>query len=319
MIPHYRITTDGKDLSSAIASRFISLTLDDEAGVKSDKMELVLADSPEMIERPKKDQTFDIAIGYLDVLVDQGSFTVTAVEAKGPPSQIKVTATAVQGTKSMMSQKEESWDNKTIAEIVDTIAKRNNLIPAVATAFTKIKIIHFDQTESDAAFLTRIAEMHDATFKITMDRLVFVERGKALRVSGNELPMLYLKSYKSYDLKAAIEPLYTGVRTYWWDRGEAQRKAFLIGKEGKVYENEYNQQDEETARRVAEAKYKKITRRKRELVITIAGNQEIFAERKCTISNVRSDIDGIWLIKSVRQQINSSGFTTSITFEDLES
>ncbi len=44
MIPNFRIETDGKDLTEAIRSRLLRLTVRDEASWKSDTMILELAD-----------------------------------------------------------------------------------------------------------------------------------------------------------------------------------------------------------------------------------------------------------------------------------
>ncbi len=89
MTPKFRIKTAEKDLTNAIQSRLISLTIKDEAGLKSDSMTLMLADEP-AIQWPKDGQVFAVAIGYEDRLIDVGSYAVQHIAVSGPPRVLKI-------------------------------------------------------------------------------------------------------------------------------------------------------------------------------------------------------------------------------------
>lgn len=69
------------------------------------------------------------------------------------------------------SRREESWHDKTLGDIVAVIAARNKLTASVTPALAGIHIPHIDQTqESDARFLTRLANRNGGEVSVKMDK-----------------------------------------------------------------------------------------------------------------------------------------------------
>ena len=311
MRPNYKIIADGQDITHKMNDKLVSLSIEDHAGIKSDKLKITLSDHPE-IDRPKKGVRLEVALGYEDVLVDMGSFTVTGDEGKSPSPEITVIATAISGHKTLVDQREISWKNTSLGKIALEIAERNSLSLAISDDLSNIPIDHIDQTESDSSFLHRLSKRFDAVYKISSNHLIFSPKEEVLTASGKRLPMVHIKSHKSYSFASSMEKAYTGVRTYWWNNKKAKRESVLIGEEGVVYENEYTQKNNVVAKTIAESTFKRISRSKDTLNLVVAGNQQLFAERQCNVKGVRSDIDGIWMIESVTHTINQSGYTTSV-------
>ena len=314
MKPNFRIITDGKDLTEAIKSRLLSLSIKDESGFKSDSLSLILADEPP-IEWPKDGQVFEIAIGYEDVLVNIGSFAAKHIAVSGPPRTLKIEATALQQNKSLGSQREESWEQITFGDIVGEIARRNQLRPAVSGDLRSIQIEHEDQTESDIAFLTRLGRRYDAVIKVSRGFLVASKSGKAQTVSGSELPRIIIASPISFEYSGDQTKGYTGVRTFWYDSGEARKNYILAGREGVVLDLQFNKTNEHEARAAAEAKFHEVARKGKTLSLTMTGNPELAAERKCLLSGIREGVDGEWIIKSVEHTIDGSGFLSKVECE----
>lgn len=65
------------------------------------------------------------------------------------------------------------------------IASRNRLEASVAPSLAGIKIPHIDQSqESDAKFLTRLAERNGGEVSVKMGKLLFLKAGQGVTASG---------------------------------------------------------------------------------------------------------------------------------------
>ena len=53
MTPDFQILADRQDVTQAIRSRFISLTITDEAGLQSDSLEIKIDDRDSTLEMPQ--------------------------------------------------------------------------------------------------------------------------------------------------------------------------------------------------------------------------------------------------------------------------
>ncbi len=65
--------------------------------------------------------------------------------------------------------------------LVEAIASRNKLEASVAPSLAGIKIPHIDQSqESDAKFLTRLAERNGGEVSVKMGKLLFLKAGQGV-------------------------------------------------------------------------------------------------------------------------------------------
>jgi len=98
--------------------------------------------------------------------VPMGIYTADEVVVKGPPDTVTIRGKAANLGGSIKEQKTRAWDEKTIREVVRTIAGEHKLQPKVAEAYADFFYDHLDQTdESDLNFLMRLAKGHDALAK----------------------------------------------------------------------------------------------------------------------------------------------------------
>ncbi|MCZ6343825.1 contractile injection system protein, VgrG/Pvc8 family, partial [Escherichia coli] len=68
-----------------------------------------------------------------------------------------------------------------------TVASRNRLEASVAPSLAGIKIPHIDQSqESDAKFLTRLAERNGGEVSVKMGKLLFLKAGQGMTASGKK-------------------------------------------------------------------------------------------------------------------------------------
>jgi phage protein D len=311
LIPNFRITSGGKDLTNAIRTRLLKLTIRDEKKLKSDSMSIELADDPP-IELPADNQVFEVAIGYKDVLVNVGSFATKHIAVSGPPRILKIEASAMNQAASLKTRREQSWESTTLGDLVAAIARRNGLAPAVIPDLKAIPITHESQTESDAAFLQRLGRRYDFLLKVSSRRLIVTPHDKSLMASGGDLPKIEVSNPIRYEFSGDQAKKYTGVRAYWYDSQAAAKRYVFFGRQGVVLELEFNQVSEAQARKVAEAKFREVSRKSKTLKFTVPGNLDLAAERKVLVSGIRTGVDGEWIIKSVEHTIDGSGFLSSV-------
>ncbi|MBZ4328754.1 hypothetical protein LAM23_21760, partial [Mycobacterium tuberculosis] len=71
------------------------------------------------------------------------------------------------------------------------IATRNKLTSRVIPELAGIKIPHIDQSqESDAKFLTRLAERNGGEVSVKAGKLLFLKAGRGLTASGKAIPQV---------------------------------------------------------------------------------------------------------------------------------
>lgn len=86
MIPNFRLTVAGLDVTEQVRDRLVSLTVVDEAGQISDTCQIVLDDRDALLPAPPDNAGVVVALGYMDgPLVELGDFIVDEVEFACPP------------------------------------------------------------------------------------------------------------------------------------------------------------------------------------------------------------------------------------------
>ncbi|WP_262975224.1 contractile injection system protein, VgrG/Pvc8 family, partial [Salmonella enterica] len=111
-------------------------------------------------------------------LVCKGKFTVDGVEPRGAPDVVPTRAGSAVFRGTLNSRREGSWHDTTLGAIVEAIASRNRLEASVAPSLAGIKIPHIDQSqESDAKFLTRLAERNGGEVSGKMGKMLFFKTG----------------------------------------------------------------------------------------------------------------------------------------------
>ncbi len=312
MKPRFEIKTGSKDITDAIASRLIRLSIRDESNLRSDSMCLELADEPP-IAWPSEGQQFEVAIGYETSLVSMGTYAAKHIGVSASPQRVlKIEASALEQAASLKSQREQSWEDTTLGEIVSEVARRNGLKPAVIGELQSISIPHEAQTESDVQFLNRLGRRYDLIVKVSERFLMVSPADKSKKASGGALPEIRVRNPIRFEYSGEQKKGYTGVRAYWYDNDAAEKRYVLVGKEGVVLELEYNKRTEDDARRAAESKFREVTRKGKTLTFTVPGNSDLAAERKVIVSGFREGVDGEWVIKSVEHTIDGSGFLSAV-------
>ncbi len=157
----------------------MSMTLTDNRGFEADQLDIELNDADGQVGLPIRGAVLTVYIGWKGfALVCKGKFTVDEVEHRGAPDVVTIRARC-RFPRTLNSRREDSWHDTTLGAIVEAIASRNRLEASVAPSLAGIKIPHIDQSqESDAKFLTRLAERNGGEVSVKMGKLLFLKVGQ---------------------------------------------------------------------------------------------------------------------------------------------
>lgn len=357
MTPQAELTIDGQRFGTQAMSRIISISLTDKRGFEADELTIELDDHDGALAIPKTGSKITLKLGYQETgLVEKGEYLVSEFTASGSPDRLSITARAADLAETLAEQVEKSWHKQTLYQIIETIAKKHKYEYIISKDYQNTKIEHIDQTnESDASFMSRLAEQYDAIATIKNGKLLFIPAGESQTASGQPiLPTTITRaSGDSHSFTYSSSNSYQAVRAYYTDKKTGQKKEVIVNKDnaypnkkttrqtktvkGKTFKAKKKENDNQkvntegqkikTLRHLyatesgawsgARGAFKKIQRGVAEFSITLAvGRPDLYPETPAIVKGFKPEIDAeAWLITEVSHKIDSGGYTTSIQFE----
>jgi phage protein D len=199
--PRCKVIANGTDITVLFQRTIVSIECAQSVDENSDGLTLTLQDVAKEIPIPKRGARLEVWLGYGEKLQNVGSYVVDQVDISNPPNQIRITGTstpftadAFGGQPSMITRRSQSYDGKTLGEIVATIAKRNNLTPVVQEELAGVVFEHIDQVdESDTNFLLRIARDVGGILTPMDSKLVLVDERGGKTATGKPLDAVQLE------------------------------------------------------------------------------------------------------------------------------
>lgn len=229
------VVVDGQDITRAIQPRVISISHTDKRGFEADELSLELDDHDGKMELPPRGAEIRFSIGWqASGLVDKGTFIVDGVRHAGAPDVLSISAKSADLRAGMTTQRERSWHDVMLGDIVRTIADENDLAAAITDRLAGEKIDHLDQTnESGCSLLTRLAKQFDAVSTVKCGRLLFFPAAGGVSVSGQPLPTVTInrESGDQHSFEIADRDTYVGVRATYNDVGLAVKGEVFWGKD----------------------------------------------------------------------------------------
>lgn len=357
LTPSAELTIDGRRFGTQAMSRIISISLTDKRGFEADELTIELDDHDGTIAIPKTGSKITLKLGYKETgLVEKGEYLVSEFTASGSPDRLSITARAADLAEALAEQVEKSWHKQTLYQIIETIAKKHKYEYIISKDYQNQKIEHIDQTnESDASFMSRLAEQYDAIATIKNGKLLFIPAGESQTASGQPiLPTTITRaSGDSHSFTYSSSNSYQAVRAYYTDKKTGQKKEVIVNKDnaypnkkttqqtksvkGKTFKAKKKENDNKkvntegqkikTLRHLyatengawsgARGAFKKIQRGVAEFSITLAvGRPDLYPETPAVVKGFKPEIDAeAWLITEVSHKIDSGGYTASIQFE----
>jgi len=323
MKAEYKITADGQDVTQAIASRLVSLTLKDERGRDTDTLDIVLDDRPDLqgnyIEMPRKGVTLDVSLGFDGKLNNMGSFVVDEVRATGTAEKLTISAKAANMKDSLKERRTRGLNNISLGDLAATIAAEHGLKARVSAALADIIIPRVDQLdESEYNLLYRIGKNLGAVIQFSHEYLLIVPRGEAKTVSGLGMPSVTLQKHQlvGWDITFADRDHYQSVTTKYRDIAQAIDVKVTVGSGRPQYVVRIPFADKQTATQEAEAKLKSLNRGLGTASITTQGDARLIAESQVTLEGMRSGLNGVWEVDVATHTLNkNSGWMVTLDLE----
>ena len=357
LTPQAELTIDGRRFGTQAMSRIISISLTDKRGFEADELTIELDDHDGTIAIPQTGSKITLKLGYKETgLVEKGEYLVSEFTASGSPDRLSITARAADLAEALAEQVEKSWHKQTLYQIIEAIAKKHKYEYIISKDYQNQKIEHIDQTnESDASFMSRLAEQYDAIATIKNGKLLFIPAGESQTASGQPiLPTTITRaSGDSHSFTYSSSNSYQAVRAYYTDKKTGQKKEVIVNKDnaypnkkttqqtktvkGKTFKAKKKENDNQkvntegqkikTLRHLyatesgawsgARGAFKKIQRGVAEFSITLAvGRPDLYPETPAVVQGFKPEIDAeAWLITEVSHKIDSGGYTASIQFE----
>ncbi|EMP0251238.1 phage late control D family protein [Klebsiella michiganensis] len=357
LTPDFMLMLDSKDITGNISNRLMSLTMTDNRGFEADQLDIELDDADGLVELPLRGAVLTLYLGWKGfALIGKGSFTVDEVEHHGAPDTVTIRARSADFRGTLNSRREESWHDKTLGEIVAAIATRNKLASSVIPELAGIKIPHIDQSqESDAKFLTRLAERNGGEVSVKAGKLLFLRAGRGVTTSGKAIPQVTITRSDGdrHQFSIADRGAYTGVTAKWLHTKdpkpkkvkikrkpkeqhlralqhpkaktkkketktpEAREGEYMVGEDDNVFALTTIYATKAQAMRAAQAKWDKLQRGVAEFSIRLAtGRADLHPETPVQVSGFKRVIDEqSWTITKVMHSLSNSGFTTSLELE----
>ncbi|ADT95048.1 phage late control D family protein [Shewanella baltica] len=341
--PDYQILVNGKDISPKVKARLMSLRLTDNRGFEADSIEVQLDDADGELAMPPKGATMQVRIGWKgSPLVDKGTYTIDELEHSGPPDAITIRGKSADMRGTLQQSREQSFHQQSVSSIIDVIAARHQLKAKISDNLKMEFIDHIDQAnESDANFLSRLAEQFDAIATVKNGNLLFLQAGLAHNASGIALDRVDItrQSGDSHHFGVADRDAYSGVVAYWQNDKAAKRqtvkakkpteakpsdvkvivgeKEIMVGSNDNVKTLRHIYANKQNAERAARAMWDKLQRGVATFTITLAmGRPELFPELPVSVSGFKPQIDNSdWLLTRVEHNITDTGYTTGIELE----
>ncbi|EKI0252102.1 phage late control D family protein [Enterobacter asburiae] len=217
--PDFMLKLDDRDITQNFSHRLISLTMTDKRGLEADQLDIQLDDSDGLLDLPARGATLSLWLGWVGTPLEQkGNFTIDTIEFRGAPDTLTIRGCSADFRGKLNVRREQSWHDTTIGAIVNTIAQRNRLTASVAADLSSIAISHIDQSqETDAAFLTRLAERNGAFVSIKAGKVIFMKAGQAVTAGGTSIPLMVIErgDGDKHLFSVADRENYSGVTAKW--------------------------------------------------------------------------------------------------------
>lgn len=173
--PKISILYNSRDVTRDVSGFIVDFVYSAAVSEKADTIEVVFEDSAGLWVNnwyPVKGDRLNIEIGYVDIMVSVGTFTVDEINISGPPDQITIRAIAAGFAKDIRTQTSVAHEKKTLSQIVNTIASKAGL--SVLGDIPNIFIKRATQyRETDLNFLRRLASQYGCLFSIRDSKLIF--------------------------------------------------------------------------------------------------------------------------------------------------
>lgn len=321
LVPAYRVTLDGQDISARLGARLIGLSLSERRDQAADQLDIQLDDADGRLTIPRLGVALNLQLGFVGgPMVDKGRFTVDEVEHGGPPAVLTLRARSADFTGGTRTRRARSWTDTTLGAVLGDIARGMGLTLRCAPDLASIPIAAIEQgRRSEAAFLAALGRRYDAVATAKAGRLVFARIGAGRTAGGQAIPAATIRRGDGdrHSYRVAKREQYDAVEAKWHDKQGGTKRKVKIGSGEKVKHVRRTFGSEAEAREYAESEKARAGRAQASLTLDLAvGRPDLYPEQRVTLAGFKGPIDaGRWLIAAVTHNVGQGGYVTSVELE----
>ena len=319
--PVLKLTADSKPLNDQVMARIMTLSVTDNKNLDADELTLTLDDHDGALALPKRGVKLQCWMGFEDAGIhDMGIYIVDSSEWSGTPDTISIRAKSADFKSSLKSGHSQSYHDKTLGEIADTVAKRQQLTLSIKPELTTLDVGHVDQTdESDIHLLTRLCHQYGAVVNIKHGKLLIFTANNNVSASGHPLDITVITRQTGDQFRYSVEDRqsdYDNVSASYQDTKTATRKT-VNNNEAKTKTRRLKgtYKSKEAATAAANAEAKRIKEEQAKFSITTAyAYPAVTTESPITLQGFKAEIDALkWTVdKATHTYGKSSGLTTQL-------
>ncbi|WP_254493241.1 phage late control D family protein [Bartonella sp. B1099] len=316
--PFIEVRVGEKLVHEVFYQRLLTATITDNAGNEADTFEAEFDDSGNDLEIPSRNTALHVTFGYENsIRAFMGRFVVeTVISCGGSDGEIlRLCGKSASMRAEIKEQDSEHFDHKTIAEIVESLAKRHGYQAKVSPQFTKQTLPYVVRTDQSAIdFLTRLADRMQARFLIKDNKFLFL--------SGDNLPLQTIHQQECSHWEFSLEPRtqYGMIEARYFDRAKGQQHAVThrTGYTGPIRRLRTCYPCEQQALAAAASESDRLCRAMGSGSLSLEGRPEIMAGQPLLLQGFRGEINGPWHAATVTHRYEKqSGYITEITLEAL--
>jgi len=327
--PLISVSVNGREVAAGFYARLIRATLRDEAGQSSDRLTLDLDDAENAIALPPPKATIVVSGGLKQGgLVRLGTYELQSIALKGDAESgetISIQASGADLKRKLKGVGREHFEDRTVEEIVQTIAGRNGMSARVDAELGRIKLTYRARLDvSEIDFLTTLADEHDAVVKPMGDRLVMTKRGSGQSAGGEALPPILIEKWQcsSWEVSPEGRAQYETVKAGFIDQTTGKRRTVeaKTGLKGPSFTLKSPYPNEEQAQKAAQAEARRLTRNTGEGWFDLArGRFDAQAEAEVIAgASFREGIAGSWRADAVEHAFDENGWRSKVEVKSKE-
>ncbi|AJQ93237.1 phage protein D [Gynuella sunshinyii YC6258] len=304
--------------------RLVAIQLVQHSGFVSDQLSLTLDDRPTwrgsgiFLPDLQQETVITLHLGYEPNLINMGEYLVNHLSLNESGNGRTMTISA---TSSLLNRDlSRTWSRMTLSGLVQQIAREHGLTAKVSKEYDTVDVDNINQQkESNGAFLTGLAALHDGVFKVMGRNLLFMKKGQGTSASGVPMKPVSIARHDiiQWTKNFSRQQNYTYVCASWRDLiGACEREEMFPSgtpaQDDNLLRLPHVFASREEAAAAAKARFHELNRQDQTLSLSVLGNADITAAGRISLSSLRTGVDGDYTVKTVTHSLSSSGFLTSL-------
>ena len=309
----FQIKINEKYISHDTHKLIQSIVVTDEVGMSSDALSLVFNDDEGRLAIPRRGVKISISMGEHSELFHLGTYIVDEVSIE--PSRMIITAKGFDASSALKTMKTRSFNQEVYLEdVLKVIAIDHELIPNIAKTIGRIQLSRnlAQQNESDLHFLTRLAKIYNAVFKIQGANLLFMPKDTGKSVSGLDLgySIVNLSDLDKWQAHFSGRSEYKKVIAQVFDVDTGIKHQIIAGDPTGfpilTLPGQYRNKTE--ALQDATSYLEKSGYESSKLSLTLTANYRLRAESHIELHGAKSGIDGFWIVEKSVLTLDANDF-----------